>query len=197
MDKLWNHRVQSVFSHLLLFAFSVLALGGCAHEMPANGSIEPPNRAVIPVPERVVGSVGLKTEPVEIRKLIVPKSLTGRIRPDLGKEIDVSSRVNARVDKLLVQPGDYVKKGQLIAVLTSKEVSDLEARLIEAHARLMTSKTHEERERQAYEQQIRAPKSLLDAKNAVRNADSELRLMQTQAKRQQRRRSMRRRRPAI
>ncbi|HEY9681474.1 MAG TPA: efflux RND transporter periplasmic adaptor subunit [Oculatellaceae cyanobacterium] len=170
---------------LTTLSFSLLCLTGCAHELPANGSVvEQAKHVSVAVPETVARSLDLQTAVAEQRSLVIQKVLTARIEPDIGKEIDVSSRVNGRVDELFVEPGACVHKGQVVAVLTSKDVSALEAKLMEARAKLMTARAYEERERQAYKEQVHTPKTLLDANSAVRTAESRLHLMQSQYNRQ-------------
>ncbi|HOJ37545.1 MAG TPA: efflux RND transporter periplasmic adaptor subunit [Ignavibacteriales bacterium] len=44
-------------------------------------------------------------------------------------DVDVASKIPGRIDQILVKEGDYVKKGQLLAVIVSKE---LEAKLEQA-----------------------------------------------------------------
>ncbi len=54
--------------------------------------------------------------------------VTGVIKPKVGGEIKVGSRISGTVEKLFVSVGDYVKKGDLIAII---EHNDLQARVNE------------------------------------------------------------------
>ncbi len=54
--------------------------------------------------------------------------VTGVIQPQVGAEIKVGSRISGTVEKLFVSVGDYVKKGDLIAIIEHK---DLKARVNE------------------------------------------------------------------
>lgn len=141
--------------------------------------------ASVTVSPQIGSTVGLKTGVAETRNLALNKTLTGRIQADVGKEIDVSSRVNARVDSIAVPPGSFLAKGALIATLTSKDVSDIQAQLIEASARLMTAKSHEERERQIYKEQVQLPPALLEARTAAKNAKVQRELAANSLRRQQ------------
>lgn len=58
---------------------------------------------------------------------------TGVIRPVVGAEVDVGSRISGTVDSLPVKVGDRVNRGELLAEL---DATDLEAGLEEAKANL-------------------------------------------------------------
>ncbi len=48
--------------------------------------------------------------------------LTGVIKPEIGAEIKVGSRISGKVEKLFVKVGDKVKKGDLIAIIEHKDL---------------------------------------------------------------------------
>ena len=48
--------------------------------------------------------------------------ITGVIKPEIGAEIKVGSRVSGKVEKLFVKAGDFVQKGQLIAIIEHKDL---------------------------------------------------------------------------
>jgi ABC exporter DevB family membrane fusion protein len=64
-------------------------------------------------------------------------SAEGKLEARPGAEMDVGSEMTARIERFLVNEGDHVDKGQVIAVLDAK---DLTARLHQAEAELAVSK---------------------------------------------------------
>ena len=64
-------------------------------------------------------------------------SAEGKLEARPGAEMDVGSAMTARIERFLVNEGDHVDKGQVIAVLDSK---DLAARLRQAEAELAVAK---------------------------------------------------------
>ncbi|MCA1989666.1 MAG: efflux RND transporter periplasmic adaptor subunit, partial [Desulfarculus sp.] len=66
----------------------------------------------------------------DIRRLV---SSTGTIKPQVGAQVNVSTRVSGRVESLLVAIGQEVKAGQVVAVIEHK---DLLAKLEQAKAQL-------------------------------------------------------------
>ncbi|MBN1341794.1 MAG: efflux RND transporter periplasmic adaptor subunit [Phycisphaerae bacterium] len=70
---------------------------------------------------------------------------TGAVRPQVGAEVKVGARISGRVERLHVDIGDTVKKGQELATLEKEElqaqVALCQAELSEAEARLTAIRT--------------------------------------------------------
>lgn len=84
---------------------------------------------------------GQKAEPVitgpevqvkrgAIRRLVTS---TGTVKPQVGAQVNVSTRVSGKVESLAVAIGEEVKSGQVVAVIEHK---DLQAKLAQAKAQL-------------------------------------------------------------
>ena len=93
---------------------------------------------------------------------------TGAVQPQVGAEVKVGARISGRVEKLYVNVGDKVTKGQVLAELEKAELRaqvDLcQAGLAEGESRLSAIK------RQRPEEIARARATLEEAKAAVRLA---------------------------
>jgi len=103
--------------------------------------------------------------------LTVTVSATGTLQP--GNKVDVGTEVSGKIDALLVDSNDHVKKGQLMAVInTDQEVSQLEqfrATLAQARATLDTNQatvTQTEAKRTRYHNLQGGAVSLLDIQTA-------------------------------
>lgn len=125
----------------------------------------------------------IQTETVSRTEIVVPLHLTGRIEPDFGKEVDVSSRVTGKVRVVKVRPGDIVAAHQDLAQVDSREISELEAEIIEAQAKLTMAQAHEERERQIFEEQLQRPKTLIEAQAVYQAAKVRKELAESEYKR--------------
>ena len=124
-----------------------------------------------------------KTVTISSKELALPLHLAGLIEPDFGKEVDVTSRIAGRVQKVLVRPGDNVVKHSVMAMVDSKDVSELQAELIEAGSKLKIARAHQERERMIYEEQIERPKALIDARTSFREEKAKRDLAEAEFKR--------------
>ena len=144
----------------------------------------PAHAPTIKISQATAKYVGLETAIAEKRQIKVTQSLPAQVEPDIGKEVDISSRVPGRADQILVSPGQYVKQGQVLAVITSREVSDLEAQAVAVLAKLETMKAQEAREKQVYNEQVESPKALFDARRAAKEAAVKVNLDASQLRRQ-------------
>ncbi len=184
---------------LLLFAISItlsFALSACGGHDPAqsaaggHGSKTDHPAAhtgprVIAITPEVAKRIDLKTEVVTLRDVVVPLHLTGRIEPDYGREVDVSARISGRVSNILVKPGATVKQGQILALIDSPQVSDLQGEAVEAKSKLAIAEAHAERERQIYEEQLHRPKALLEAQATLQTTQVHAELSEQELKRQE------------
>ena len=107
----------------------------------------------------------------------------GQIEPDFGKEVDVATRIQGRVQKVLVRQGDAVSKGAVIAILDSKDVTELQAELIEADSKLKIANAHQERERLIYDEQVQRPKALIDAQTSFKEEKAKKEFAENEFKR--------------
>jgi multidrug efflux pump subunit AcrA (membrane-fusion protein) len=125
----------------------------------------------------------VKTVPAEVQNLALPLHLNGTIEPDFNKEVDVTSHLSGRVQKVLVTPGEAVKAGQALTIIESRDVSELEAELVEAKLKLTGAKNHETREKIIYDEQIERPKSLIEAQTGFKDAGARRDLAESEYKR--------------
>lgn len=170
---------------LTTVAVATSSCGGAPKEDKHAASVHPDPNApqVIKLTPEATQQADVKTEVVQMRPISVPLHLTGRIEPDFGKEVDVSSRISGKVTALLVKPGQFVNNGQVMAVIDSREISELEAEVIESKSKYDIAKSREERERQIYEELIARPKALIEAKSTFRRAKVQKELAESEFKR--------------
>ncbi len=81
---------------------------------------------------------------------------TGKIIP--RREIEIKPQVSGVVDKLFVEAGDQVKKGDLLArielIPNMEQLSNAESRLETAHLNLRNAELEHERQKQLYDDQL-------------------------------------------
>ncbi|WP_456419418.1 efflux RND transporter periplasmic adaptor subunit [Thermovibrio sp.] len=71
--------------------------------------------------ERIVPVKVVEVKRGEVKKVI---DATGIVKPQVGAEIKVGARISGTVIKETVKVGDFVKKGQLIAVIDNRELAE-------------------------------------------------------------------------
>lgn len=139
----------------------------------------------VEVNKEVANEIAIQDETIEKRNVALTLRITGQIKPEVGKEVDVNTRFSGRVIKVAVTLGERVKPGDLLATIDSREIGDLQAELIEAKSKLEISKAHERREMQIYEEQLQRPAALIHAKAEYNQAKTKLELSDSEYKRQE------------
>lgn len=181
---------QTGLRTLILLAVSVMAFTctSCSHKSEdphADAKTAESSVRIVKVTDELAKSFGLQTDAVKTRQVTIPLLLTGRIEPDLQKEVDVGTRVAGRITKIFVDPGTNVKKGQIIALIDSREITEIQTDLIEAEASLRIAEIAEERERHVYEEQLQRPTALIEARAVFNEQKVVLELSESEFQRMQ------------
>jgi len=135
--------------------------------------------------QKAVKSGAIKVEEVISRSISSLLHFNGRIEAEFGKEVDVSSRINGKITRLYVHPGDVVNSGQILAAIDSREISEMQAELVEAKSKLQIANAHRAREKQILEEQVQRPASLLDAQSKLEQIKLKKNLTESEFKRQE------------
>lgn len=114
-----------VFSFIFFATSSrVLPHGGHSHEF-GEGSSANQAPGEIQVDTETAERIGIKVEPVTRQQLAIGIKTTGQIETLPNQKVEVTAPLNSTVVELLVNPGDAVKKGQAVAVISSPELVQL------------------------------------------------------------------------
>lgn len=164
-------------------ALSLTSCGEAPKTDDADAKASTAGPRVLKLSDEALTKIDLKTETVSHKPVTVPLHLTGRIEPDVHKDVNISTRIAGRITSINVTPGQTVAKGAVIAELDSSEVSDLESDLLESRSKLRIAALQEERERQIYEELIRRPATLIRARALFNEAKVNKDLYETEFKR--------------
>lgn len=179
----------SSLSVWLAFSLACLFLSSCTNTSTAttstpdvtanNPAATESKNSSVTVPDNMAGSMQFATEKVDDRVLGEDLHMTGRIRPSLGKETDVSARFSGRVLEVKVKPGEVVRPGNILALIDSHELSSLQAELIEAQSKLRIAQAQQEREKQIFEENLARPKALIEARTHFEQCKVHLELVES------------------
>ncbi|MBD2121798.1 efflux RND transporter periplasmic adaptor subunit [Trichocoleus sp. FACHB-262] len=81
----------------------------------------------------------LKVEPVTRQRLAFGLNTTGQIEPLPNQQVEVTTPVKGTVTRLLVSPGDRVKAGQAVAIMTSPELAELRTTALDRRSEAIAS----------------------------------------------------------
>ena len=105
----------------------------------------------------------LQTAVVQKRSVRQVLEATGIIKAQVGAQVKVGARASGVIEQMLVKIGDRVKKGQLIAVIDSR---DADARVDQAEARLHSSEAELQKVKVVYPLQVEEAGALLNLAKA-------------------------------
>ena len=97
----------------------------------------------------------------------------GKITADDNKRIDVYPLVGGSVVKVNVELGDYVKKGQVLAVIKSTDIADFEKQMVDAKSDLIVAKNNLKVAQELFAGKLNAETDVLQAKAEVEKAQSQ------------------------
>lgn len=105
-------------------------------------------------------------------------SFYGKITADNNKAIDVYPLVGGNVLRVHVELGDYVHKGQVLAVIKSADIADFEKQMTDAKTDLVVAKNNLKVVQELFEGKLNAERDVLEAKSQVDKALSQLHRIQ-------------------
>ena len=135
---------------------------GPGHAEPA-GFVELPDDQLV--------AAGIALENAAPARIAARLQLPGEIRFDEDRTAHVVPRVAGVVDEVRVQLGQQVKRGEVLAVLSSTTLSELRSESLSAQKRAALARTTAEREQRLWQDRISAEQDFLQARQAQQEAD--------------------------
>jgi cobalt-zinc-cadmium efflux system membrane fusion protein len=110
---------------------------------------------------------GIRVGRAEKRALTGGVAIPAEVQFEPSSTAHVAALVSGRITKVAVALGDRVRRGQLLGVVASSDVSTARARLDQARARLTAAESTLRRQQQLSTEGIGAQRSLVDAEAQV------------------------------
>ena len=114
---------------------------------------------------------GIETQVAGPMLLQSTMSLLGEIRLNADNTVHVVPRLTGLVERVLVNAGDKVKQGQVLAIISSQLLADQRGEVLAAQKRFVLAKKSFEREKKLWEEKISAEQDYLAAQNALQEAE--------------------------
>lgn len=113
----------------------------------------------------------LTAGPAKIKSTL---KLQGEIKLNADKSVQIVPRVGGIVEKVSVNAGDKVLRGQVLASISSQMIADIRSDLLAAQKRAGLARTTYEREKQLWEDKISAQQDFLQAQHDLQEAEINL-----------------------
>ncbi len=155
---------------------------GCSFVAPKHAAPEPPAAApakaagpsTVELPRASWPAAGIAIEPARVGRFEQQVTVTGKIMLDEDRVAHIFPLVDGRVDAVKVGLGDRVKKGEVMAVIQSREVGDAMLRLVQDRLQLSFALRKNEWV-QAVAANTQALIALLRANAPIERIDAEMR----------------------
>ena len=178
--------LSGILLALFLSAITVKVLAHAGHgDEFSSGESGTTSVNAIQIDDTTAERIGLKVEPVTRQALTFGIRATGQIENTPSHKVEVTNPVGGKVIKLLVEPGQQVKAGQSLAVMTSGELAELritalennadrQGDLLQAQSQLRLAQQNYERYQQIANQTIAQAKTELRVAQEKYDRDKEL-----------------------
>ena len=121
-------------------------------------------------------SAGIVLDTVGPRRMVTTLDLPGEVKADDTRRAHVVPRLQGVVTDVFKQEGDRVRKGELLALLNSRELADAKSGYLAAAHRVEFTRVTLEREETLWKKKISAERDYLEAKRAFDEAELTQRL---------------------
>ncbi|MFQ5779247.1 MAG: efflux RND transporter periplasmic adaptor subunit [Nitrospiria bacterium] len=137
------------------------------HDEHEEGHDEHADEEIIRLSDVEMKEFGIKLGRVGRGDLHKYVNLPGEVRPNSERQAHVVPRVSGIVREVRKSLGDQVKKGEVIAVIDSRELSDTKAEFLAAVERVTLAKANFLREETLWKQKISPKQDYLEAKQVL------------------------------
>lgn len=165
--------VHALRYHTLYAGLFLLLISGCGQSgSPAEKSQpvqeEEGPKTTITLTAKQVENIGVKTVAVAIHTTGTPIELPGKVVPKPDQEAYVTSLIFGRIEKVMANEGDHVKKGQTLVSVAGSQLGTLVANLQNTRLEL-------NRQQRLMDRGVGIEKQLQDARIAYASARQQLR----------------------
>lgn len=156
--------------NIAVLILTLVLIAGCSHKQQTPE--EEPNPDLVQLSAEQMKQVTLATASLEEEKTDL--ILGGKVSFDKNYLSQVYSLVGGNVIKANSSLGDYVKKGEVLAVLRSGDIGDYESQYDVAQAQLRTAKRNLDIAQELYKTNVYSEKDVMQAQNDYKAAQDNL-----------------------
>lgn len=125
----------------------------------------------VPLSDAQLRQNGIEIATAGPARLASSLQLLGEVKLNQDRSVLVTPRLAGRVESVTANAGDRVRRGQVLAVLSSQTLADLRSERLAAEKRLALARVSHEREKRLWEDRISAEQDYLQARQAFQEAE--------------------------
>lgn len=149
--------------------------GTTQHEDLDDGYEDHDTERLVQIDRATTENLGIEVAIAGPGELEVTTELPGEVQVNGDRMAHVAPRVGGVVHEVHVSLGDSVRRGQLLAVLESRELADAKAAFLAATERMNLAEATYQREERLWKQQVSSEQDYLDARKVRAEGRIELR----------------------
>lgn len=152
--------------------------GGQDHENASEESHEGEKGGQeLALSDEVIREFGLEVREAGPGSLSIRREFPGEVVFDEGLITHVTARVSGRAEKLLKQSGEQVSEGEVLAVLSSRELARVRSQFLSAKASLELARATFQRKQRLANDQIASEAELQESRQALSEAQVKVELV--------------------
>jgi cobalt-zinc-cadmium efflux system membrane fusion protein len=136
------------------------------HEAEPHDDKDEHHAASVELSDEQLSQAGVELRKAGSGRVVVTVDLPGEIQLDAEALAHVGPRTPGAVREIKKKLGDEVKKGDVLAVLDSRDVAEMQGEVQAARERLALAEATFERKKKLFEEKITSEKEFLEAKHA-------------------------------
>ncbi|CAL1518118.1 efflux RND transporter periplasmic adaptor subunit [Chitinophaga sp. MM2321] len=155
---------------VLFLGFSLLAAviwSGCKHSQAEDSE-----KSTFVLSDTMLKNIRIDT--AHIQPVLNEVRLSGKVAPNGGKVLKVYPLVSGYVEDIKVQLGDYVQKGQVLAVIHSAEIADYEKQLAQARSDRGVAEKNLKVAQDLFDSRLSTEKDVVNANGELEKSNAEI-----------------------
>ncbi len=155
-------------SYIILLFIALMPVLSSCHKTVA----EEPEKETFVLSDEMLHRIKIDT--AQDKPVTSQLRLSGKVTADEGKVVKVYPLLSGYAEEVKVQLGDYVQKGQVLAVVHSGEIADYEKQLSDARSDMVVAEKKLKVQQDLYSSKLATERDVVDAKGEVQKASAEI-----------------------
>lgn len=152
-------------NNFLFYALLTIAVVACKNSSSSNEESPNPSNGLIEISKHQFESGKMEIGTIGIHCFEDEVVCNGCISSSPNGMAKISTPISGVIEKIFCNSGDYVKIGQILCQLSSKELISLQQEFSETSSKLVALKSDYERTKALYQEQIGAKKDFISAES--------------------------------
>lgn len=158
---------------------SVFLSGGCEKqnnetEFQAEKENHHEDETTVSITQKQYDAIGIKLGKIEEKNLTDILRANGFLKVPPQNKANVTSQLGGIVKRILVKEGDYVRRGQAVAVLSNQDLVKMQEDFLDAKSQLEYSEAEFNRQKELSENNVAAKKTFQQAESLFKSLKAKI-----------------------